>query len=281
MQKFIKDGTMITLGTVILSIGVYFFKFPNNFATGGISGLAMVLGSLIPGLSPGTLMLVLNGLLLVAGFIIIGKGFTGRTVYCTALNSLIVWVLERICPLSAPLTSQPFMELVIAIFVIAFGSAILFNYDASSGGTDIVAMIIKKYSSMNIGKALLVSDGLIAASTILIFGVETFLFCIMGLFMKGFMVDGVIESINLCKHFTIVTTKPREMTDFIIKEMNRSATTMKAEGAFSGEEKQLVMVACRRNEAIVLKKAVKRIDEKAFMFITNTSEIVGKGFRSE
>ena len=281
MQKFIKDGAMITLGTVILSIGVYFFKFPNNFATGGISGLAMVLGSLIPGLSPGTLMLVLNGLLLVAGFIIIGKGFTGRTVYCTALNSLIVWVLERICPLSAPLTSQPFMELVIAIFVIAFGSAILFNYDASSGGTDIVAMIIKKYSSMNIGKALLVSDGLIAASTILIFGVETFLFCIMGLFMKGFMVDGVIESINLCKHFTIVTTKPREMTDFIIKEMNRSATTMKAEGAFSGEEKQLVMVACRRNEAIVLKKAVKRIDEKAFMFITNTSEIVGKGFRSE
>lgn len=280
MQKILKEGFMLTLGTIILSIGVYFFKFPNNFATGGVSGLAVVLTRLIPALSPGTLMMVLNAGLLVAGFIVIGKGFAGRTVYCTVLNSVLVWAFEKIYPLSAPLTTQPIMELVVEVLLIAVGSAIMFNYDASSGGTDIVAMIIKKYSDMNIGTALTVSDGIVAFSTIFFFGIETFLFCVLGLFMKGFMVDGVIDSINLCKHFTIVTNKPREISDYIINELHRSATTMKAEGAFSGEEKHLVMVACRRNEAPALKKAVHRLDDKAFMFITNTSEIVGKGFRA-
>ena len=93
------------------------------------------------------------------------------------------------------------MELIFEILLTAVGSAILFNLDASTGGTDIVAMIIKKYSSLNIGTALLVSDAVIAASTIFIFDIETFLFCMLGLMMKGYVADTVIDGMNLCKHF--------------------------------------------------------------------------------
>jgi uncharacterized membrane-anchored protein YitT (DUF2179 family) len=280
MHKFVKDGFMLTCGSMLMAMGIYFFKFPNNFATGGISGLSVILGRVVPGISPGTFMLVINMALLAVGFFAVGKGFTGRTVYCCVVNSLVVWALERIYPMSAPFTSQPLMELVFEILLTAVGAAILFNLDASTGGTDIIAMIIKKYSSLNIGTALLVSDSLIAASTIFIFGVETFLFCVLGLMLKGFMVDTVIDGMNLCKYFTIVTTKPEEISDFIINVLHHTATTVEGEGAFSGEKRRLVMVACRRNEALMLKKAVHRLDAHAFMFITNTSEIVGKGFRS-
>lgn len=280
MQKSVKEGLLLTFGSVLIALGIYFFKFPNNFATGGVSGLSVILGRIARGISPGTFMLVINMALMVMGFFIVGRGFTGRSVYCSVVNSLTVWTLERVYPMSAPFTSQPLMELIFEILLTAVGSAILFNMDASTGGTDIIAMIIKKYSSLNIGTALLVSDAVIAASTIFIFGIETFLFCMLGLMMKGYVVDTVIDSMNLCKHFTIVTTKPREISDFIINVMHHSATTVKAEGAFSGEERQLVMVACRRNEAMLLKKTVHRLDGHAFMFITNTSEIVGNGFRS-
>ena len=274
-----KNLMLVTLGTVLLAIGVYFFKFPNNFTTGGVSGISILLGKLLPFVSPAVIMWVINLLLLLVGFIVIGKGFGLMTAYSSMLYSTLTWIFEKVYPMSEPFTDQPFLELCFAMMIPAVASAILFNCNASSGGTDIIAMIIKKYTSMDIGKALMVSDVLIAASAMFIFDIKTGLFSLLGLAMKAFVVDMVIENINLCKYFSIVTVKHDEVCDYIIKELKHSCTILDAIGGYTQEEKKVVMVACRRSEAVRLRQYVRSIDDKAFMFITNTSEIIGKGFR--
>lgn len=280
MKKYVKEYLLLTLSTALLSVGVYFFKFPNHFTTGGVSGISILLGEVLTFATPATMNMIINYALLLVGLIVLGKGFTLRTVYCSVLYALIIWVLEKVYPMSKPFTDQPLLELFFAILLPAIGSAIMFNMDASSGGTDVVAMIVKKYTAMNIGTALMVSDAVIALCSVFVFGIKTCLFSVLGLMMKAFLIDSVIESINLCKFFTIVTTRPHEVCEYIIKTMNHSATVVDGEGAYTGQERKLVLVACRRTEAVLLRRAVRAMDEHAFMFISNTSEIIGKGFRS-
>lgn len=286
-QFFSREGlkrfAIINLGVFILSLGIYFFKFPNNFTTGGVSGLAILLGRALPveWLSPAVMMWVINMALLVVGFLFLGRGFGFWTAYCSVAYSLETWAMEKFFPMTSPFTDQPLLELCFAIMLPAVGSALLFNNNASSGGTDIVAMILKKYSGIeDIGKALFVSDGLIVLTSFWVFGVRTGLFSLLGLFLKAFVVDSVIESINLCKFFSIVTSKPQEICDYIIKDMNRSCTVIDAVGAYSHSDRKVVLIACRRGEALHLRQRCKQIDSQCFMFITNTSEIIGKGFRT-
>lgn len=279
-QAEIKNFLLITLGTVLTAVGIYFFKFPNNFSTGGVSGISILLGKLVPFLSPAVSMWAINLILLLVGFLFFGRGFGLMTAYCSMLYSFLTWLFEVIYPMTAPFTDQPFLELCFAMMLPAVGSAILFNCNASTGGTDIVAMILKKYTSLDIGKALLVSDALIAFSACFVFDIRTGLFSLLGLIIKAFVVDSVIESINLCKYFSIVTSCPDAICDYIIREMNRSSTVIDAIGAYSHEDRKVILVACRRSEAVRLRQYIKTVDPKAFMFITNTSEIIGKGFRT-
>ncbi len=279
-RENLKQFLIVNGGIFLLSLGVYFFKFPNNFTTGGVSGLSIILGRLIPTpwLSPATMMWIINMALLVVGFIFLGRGFGFWTAYSSLMFSAETWLMEKFFPMETPFTDQPLLELCFAIMLPAVGSALLFNNNASSGGTDIVAMILKKYTSLDdIGKALFVSDGLIAVSACWLFGMKTGLFSLLGLFMKAFVVD---SSINLCKFFAIVTSKPKEICDYIIKDLNRSSTVIDAMGAYSHEGRKVVLIACRRGEAVHLRQRCKQVDPQCFMFITNTSEIIGKGFRS-
>ena len=273
-RENLKQFLIVNGGIFLLSLGVYFFKFPNNFTTGGVSGLSIILGRLIPTpwLSPATMMWIINMALLVVGFIFLGRGFGFWTAYSSLMFSAETWLMEKFFPMETPFTDQPLLELCFAIMLPAVGSALLFNNNASSGGTDIVAMILKKYTSLD--------DGLIAVSACWLFGMKTGLFSLLGLFMKAFVVDSVIESINLCKFFAIVTSKPKEICDYIIKDLNRSSTVIDAMGAYSHEGRKVVLIACRRGEAVHLRQRCKQVDPQCFMFITNTSEIIGKGFRS-
>ena len=276
----LKKFLLVNLGVFLLTTGVYFFKLPNNFSTGGVSGISILLGNFVP-ISTASLMAVINVALLVVGYIFIGREFGFWTTYCSLMYSLETWILEKAYPMTAPFTDQPLLELVFAMMLPGLGSALLFYCNASSGGTDIVAMILKKYTSISdIGKALFASDSVIALAACFLFGVETGMFSILGLFLKAFVVDSVIESINLCKFFSIVTSKPTEICDYIIKELHHSSTVVDGEGAFSHQDKKVVLTAVRRGEAIRLRQRCKQIDPHCFMFITNTSEIIGKGFTS-
>ena len=149
LKEILREYAILTFATLVLVVGVYVFKFPNNFSFGGVTGIAVVLGKL-GGLTPSSYTFIINMALLVLGFIFLGRGFGIKTVYVSVLTSVGLSVAEILFPMSGPLTSEPVLELLFGIFLPAFSSAILFNVGASSGGTDIVAMILKKYTSFNI-----------------------------------------------------------------------------------------------------------------------------------
>ena len=175
MKEKAKYFSMLTLSTLLIAFGTYFFKFTNNFTFGGITGLAVLVAK--TGLiSASDFNLVMSMILLLIGLIVLGKKFAAKTAYCSILLSVALSAMERIWPMDHPLTRQPMLELCFAIALPALGSAILFNIGASSGGTDIIAMILKKYSSFDIGRALLISDALITAAGFFIFDVETGLY---------------------------------------------------------------------------------------------------------
>ena len=148
---------VITLSIWIMVVGIYFFKFPNHFAFGGVTGFSTVVSEATRW-SAGDFTFIVNTALLLLGFIFLGKGFGLKTVYASMLMSVSLSMLERVCPLARPLTEEPLLELMFAIFLPAVGTAILFHIGASSGGTDIIAMILKKHTSLNIGTVLMLVD---------------------------------------------------------------------------------------------------------------------------
>lgn len=276
--NILKEYTALTLATCVMNIGIYVFKFPNNFSFGGVSGLSVVLSSAF-GVSASGCNLVINMLLILLGFLFLGRTFGIKTVYVSVLSSVGLSLMERFFPMNAPVTDQPMLELIFAILLPALASAVLFNMDASGGGTDILAMILKKYSSVDIGIGLFVVDLAVTVSAFFVFGIETGLYSCCGLMAKSLVIDGVIENINLCKFFTIVTDTPELICDFIQVELNRSATISSAEGAYTGKHKYIVLTVVNRHQAVLLRNFIKKESPKSFLMITNSSEIIGKGFR--
>lgn len=277
-DQIIGEYIILTLATIILDIGVYFFKFPNNFSFGGVTGLSVLLAQLLP-LRASTLNFIINMALLVFGFLFLGKGFGIKTVYVSVLSSMGLSLLDAFVPMSAPLTNQPVLELIYAIVLPAASAAMLFNVNASGGGTDIIAMILKKYTTLNIGMALFFVDLGITIAASFVFDVETGLFSFCGLMAKSLVIDGVIENINLCKYFTIVCDHPEPICDYIQNTLKRGATIYHAEGAYEHTQKVVILTVMKRGQAVLLRNYVRNIEPGAFITITNSSEIIGKGFR--
>lgn len=282
-QTLVEDAKFFALlnaGLIATALGIALFKTPNHFAFGGTSGLSIILSSVFPQWNVGFFMWIVNAVLVLLGFAFLGVRSMGWTIYSSFALSFYVSLCEEIWPLTAPLTHDVFLELCYAVILPAVGSAIVFNIGASTGGTDIVAMILHKYTSLEIGRALLVSDLAIVLVGAYLYGPATGLYCILGMVLKTTVVDSAIESINLRKVCTVVTTNPGPVRDFIVKEFNRSATEERAEGAYSHEEKWVLMTVLTRAQAQHLRRFVRRNDPHAFITIVNSSEIVGKGFRS-
>ena len=275
----LREWLFITAGILIMTAGIYFFKFPNHFSTGGVTGIAIILGHYIPTITPGTLVTIINVALLILGFAVFGKSFGVRTVYASLLMSGTLQLLEIICPMEAPMTSQPLVELLFAVGLPAVGSAILFNLDASSGGTDIIAMILKKYTALNIGIALLCSDIIITVSACFAFGMETGLFSILGLIIKSLFLDLVTDNLKTKKCFQIITSDPDPIEQFITGVLHRGATRLQGEGVYTHEGKTVLLTVVSRHEAVVLRNYIHKQDPGAFMIITSSTEIIGKGFR--
>ena len=277
----LKYWFMVESAVVLLTIGVYFFKTPNNFATGGVSGLSLLLSKVFPVLTQAEYMAAINVLLLVVGVMILGKECSGMTIFCSLQFSALNWLLEKLIPMDRPFTDEPLLELVYAMFLSGIASAMLFDCNASSGGTDIIALILKKYSTMNIGRALMITDMIIVLSNYFINGIPAGLYSLLGLFMKTFLIDNIIESLNMCKAFTIVTTRPDEISRYIMDELHHGVTMYEAEGGYTHGAKSMLLTVCRRADAFKLRKFAKQVDPDSFMIVTNSSEIIGRGFIEE
>ncbi len=285
----VKYWVVLNIGTLALAAGVYFFKSTNNFVFGGFSGLALILAKYIPNLNQSLILLILNVAMLIVGFIFLGKGCTFKTAYCSVVYSLENFLFETFIPLDGPLTTtvfgedvvmtETFLEFVFAILLTGIGSAIIFNCGASSGGTDIVALILKKYTSLHVGRALMVTDVIIAAASFFVFDITAGLYSMLGLFTKAFLIDGIIEDIGKSKYVTVITNCPEKVGDYIINTMHRDYTTYVAQGGYTGNNKHVLIVVCSRAEARRLKVITKQLDPESFIIFSDATEILGKGFR--
>lgn len=279
MKSKLKNFSLLTISTLIMAVGIYFFKFANNFTFGGITGIAVLVTKFLP-ISSSDFSFVVNILLLIIGWIVLGKSFAEKTAYSTILLSVSLSLLERIYPMSHPLTNEPLLELIFAILLPALGSAILFNIGASSGGTDVIAMILKKYTNVDIGKGLMISDLIFTLAGFLVFNVKTGLYSLLGLIMRSALIDNFIESFNRSKYFHVVTSNATCICDFIQNDLQRGTTIVNATGAFTGDDKYIILTVLSPSQAVKLRNFIKEHDPKAFLLISNTSEIIGKGFHS-
>lgn len=279
MKSKLKNFSLLTISTLIMAVGIYFFKFANNFTFGGITGIAVLVAKFLP-ISASDFSFVVNILLLIIGWIVLGQSFAEKTAYSTILLSVSLSLLERIYPMSHPLTNEPLLELIFAILLPALGSAILFNIGASSGGTDVIAMILKKYTSVDIGKGLMISDLIFTLAGFLVFNVKTGLYSLFGLIMRSALIDNFIESFNRSKYFHVVTSNATCICDFIQNDLQRGATIVNATGAFTGDDKYIILTVLSPSQAVKLRNFIKEHDPKAFLLVSNTSEIIGKGFHS-
>ena len=279
MKSKLKNFSLLTISTLIMAVGIYFYKFTNNFTFGGITGIAVLVAKFLP-ISASDFSFVVNILLLIIGWIVLGKSFAEKTAYSTILLSVSLSLLERIYPMSHPLTNEPLLELIFAILLPALGSAILFNIGASSGGTDVIAMILKKYTSVDIGKGLMISDLIFTLAGFLVFNVKTGLYSLFGLIMRSALIDNFIESFNRSKYFHVVTSNATCICDFIQNDLQRGATIVNATGAFTGDDKYIILTVLSPSQAVKLRNFIKEHDPKAFLLVSNTSEIIGKGFHS-
>ncbi|MGB7605151.1 MAG: YitT family protein [Lutisporaceae bacterium] len=279
MNKKIKEYLLITLGSVLVAIGIYYFLVPNNLAAGGVSGLAMVMGRYIPDLPIGLMMLVMNIILFIIAIVILGSGFGTKTIYSSLSLSGMIWLFERIMPIYKPLTGDILIELIFGILISAIGMGIIFNQNASTGGTDIIAKMINKYLHVDIGKSLLLSDFVITLLAAIAFDVRTGMYALLGVVMNGFVIDTVIEGLNISKQVMIISSKTEEIKRFILNDLERGATVYSAKGAFTEEEKEIITTTIGRKEVVRLKNFVSGIDKRAFMTIVDAHETLGEGFK--
>lgn len=277
MKNAIREYLLITFGILLTALGVYLFKFPNHFAFGGATGIATVIEALT-GMNASDVSFVINLGLLILGCLTLGKDFGAKTIYASALFTVLLSCFERIFPMNGPLTHQPILELIYAIALPAAGSAILFRLDASSGGTDVIAMLLKKNTSLNIGIALLLTDLVIASSSFFVFDVETGLFSMVGLVVKSLIIDSIIASMNMNKYFTIICDDPAPIVTYINETLHHGSTVTGATGSYTGSKKTIIYAAVKKRESGSLIRYVKTVDPHAFLFVTNSSEIIGKGF---
>ncbi len=278
LKNNLKDYLIIYLGVLTVAIGTSVFLIPSNLAVGGITGLAIVVNHMVPQIPIGLFLIGMNIILLALGFWLIGSKFGLKTIFASLTLSSTIWLIEAAFPLQQPIVDNIFLNLFYGILTIGIGLAIIFYHNASTGGTDILAKIINKYQQIEIGKSLLVADFLVTISAGITFGAELGLYALLGVIMNSFIIDYIIAGFNLKIKLTIITSNPEKIRNYINNNIQRGATIYRAEGAFTGEDKDVLITAMNRREFLALKSYIARVDEDAFVMVSKVKEVFGEGF---
>ena len=278
MNKKIKEYALITFGTIIAAFSLEYFFFPNDIAAGGVSGIALVLNSLI-GLDISITVFVLNVILFGLAFWLIGSSFGGKSIYATLLLSVIMWIMENFLNPFA-VTDNLMLATIFGSALLALGSAIIFHQDASTGGTSIIAKILNKFVHVPIGQGLLMTDFTVTLFAIYAFGVEKGLFGLLSTILIGNLIDKFIDGLNPCRQIFIVTGKEKLIVDFVTKDINRGCTVLNAKGGYTGEKNSIIYTVLNRNQFITLKQFISENNPEAFITVNEAAEVVGLGFKN-
>ena len=275
MKALIKEYSIVTIGTLIVATGVFFFMLPSNVVAGSLTGLVMVLANFIP-IKISVLTFILNLGLLVIGFIFIGKEFGGKTVYSSVLLPIFLGIFEFAFPNNQSLTNDVLLDTICYLLVVSVGIALLFRVNASSGGLDIVAKIINKYAHIELGKAMSIAGMITAFSSILVYDKKTLVMSILATYANGIILDNFIDGYNRRKRVCILSSNYEQIQEFIVNELKRGVTLYQAIGGYKKEEKTEIVTILTRSEYAALLNYLHSIDQSAFVTVSTVNEVIGE-----
>ncbi|HFL3828645.1 TPA: YitT family protein [Clostridioides difficile] len=264
----------LSVGVFLLSVGLTFFLEPNTIAPGGVTGFAIVFKK-ITKIPVYITNLAINVPLFIIGIIILGKNFGWKTLYATALLSLFL----KVIPAQA-VTPDLLLASIFGGLISGIGLGIVFKFGGTTGGTDLAGSILNKvYPSLSISTFMMAIDLLVVTfAGIVDKKVETSLYSIISLFVTIKVIDLILEGIGYLKGFLIITEKPEEISEKIMKDLDRGVTLFKGKGMYTKEDKDILLCVVNRSQFTKTKEIVNSIDKEAFIMVTEMSEVLGEGF---
>ena len=277
IANIIKDYLVITLGIFIAAVAVYFFLVPSGVTVGSASGFGVVLSYFIP-LPLSVITFIINVVLLVIGFLVIGRDFGIKTVYSSLSLSVFLGIFEIIFPNQGPIMGDQFVDMICYLFVIAIGQAILFKCNASSGGLDIVGKIINKFFRIELGQAISIAGICVALMSALIPGAKanSVVLSLLGTYLSGIVLDHFIFGLNIKKRVCILSKKEDEIREFILHQLHSGATIYEAIGAYDNQKRREIIAIVDKNEYSKLMNFISKTDPDAFLTVYNVNEVIYK-----
>lgn len=273
MKKYL----WILLGSFLIAGGLYFFLLSQNIAAGGLSGFALVISKAFPFINLGIVNLVLNVLVLLAGMIFIGFDFAKKSLISSLAVSAYILVFERIIP-NVTLGDDKIINILFGSVIVSFGLAIVFNHEASSGGTDLIAAIFNKYFNVPLHICLFFADFTVVVLSIFIFGIELAMYATLAIMIQSMGFDYFMQGFGRKISIMVISDKYKEINEMLINKHAKGVTLLEAEGGFSHNDKKVVMTVTSIRTFPAIKDDILQIDDRAFVFTYTISEVLGEGF---
>lgn len=274
-KRVFLDYVGITIGSALLALSLSVFLIPNKIAAGGLSGLATII-YYWTGLPVGTMTLLMNIPLFIAGVKIIGRSFGPRTIYGMILYSVFIDLFRPLVPI---LTKDLLLASIYGGVLGGFGLGIVFLSKGTTGGTDMIARLINHFTGLSIGQGLLLADGIVVLLAGIFFNAEVALYAAITIFINSKTIDLVQEGIDYKKAAFIISEESEQIKFNIMKELDRGVTVLRGEGGYTGKDKNVLYCIINRSELSKLKRMVYDLDRNAFMIISNVHEVLGEGFK--
>ena len=272
--KIMKEYGMITIGTFIIAVAVFFFMIPSNVIVGSLSGLGVVLTNVIP-LPISAITLLFNVVLLAIGFVVLGKEFGAKTIYACMIYPIFLYWLEKTLPANDSLTKDILLDTICYLLVVSVGQAILFRINASSGGIDIIAKILNKFTHIEMGKAMAISGMAIAVSSVFVYDKKVVILSILGTYANGIVLDNYINGFKRRKRVCIMSKEHKTLQRFIVDKLHRGVTLYQALGGYNGETRMEIVTILTRSEYAMLMEYLQTVDDAAFVTVSTVNEVIG------
>lgn len=272
VRNTIREFVIITLGLAIVAAAVFFFMMPSHVSVGSGAALGMVLSNFIP-LPVSTITLMINVSLLALGFLLVGREFGGKTVYCTILMPMFIGVFEQMFPNFQSLTQDPLLDVICYTLVVSVGLSILFSHNASSGGLDIVAKILNKYFHIELGKAMSAAGVLVALSSALCYDSKIVVLSVLGTYFGGIVLDHFIFGINIKRRVCVISPQLDSIVNFVLYDLHSGATLNEIIGAYDQTPKTEMITIVDKNEYKQLMDYIRKVDPKAFVTVYSVSDM--------
>ena len=275
LKRILKEYSIITFGAVIAAVAIYFFMLPMNIAIGSGSAVAMLLNHFWPQIPISVYSLVFNIIMLMLGFLLIGREFGAKTIYASIVVPVSLGVFELIFPNFQSLTGDALLDTICYILIVGIAMAILFSLNASSGGLDIVAKIMSKYLKMGLGTAVSISGIAVALTSVFYCNgdYKIVVISVLGTYFSGLLVDKFIFGLNIKRRVCIISSKLDEIVDYVLHDLHSGATLYESTGAYDKVTRREAVVIVDKNEYRLLMDEIRRVDPKAFVTVIAVNEL--------